>query len=32
SQRLVTVTKTAAGLRREEHGAVRFVPMQGGEP
>ena len=32
SQRLVTVTKTAAGLRREEHGAVRFVPMRGGEP
>jgi protein-L-isoaspartate(D-aspartate) O-methyltransferase len=28
-QRLVTVTKTAAGLDREEHGAVRFVPMQG---
>ena len=31
SQRLVTVTKTPAGPEREEHGAVRFVPMQGGE-
>jgi protein-L-isoaspartate(D-aspartate) O-methyltransferase len=31
SQRLVTATKTPDGLEREEHGAVRFVPMQGGE-
>jgi protein-L-isoaspartate(D-aspartate) O-methyltransferase len=30
-QTLVRVTKTDAGLEREDHGAVRFVPMQGGE-
>ncbi len=32
SQTLVKLTKTADGLDREEHGAVRFVPMQGGDP
>jgi protein-L-isoaspartate(D-aspartate) O-methyltransferase len=31
SQRLVTARKTPDGLERERHGAVRFVPMQGGE-
>ena len=31
-QTLVVGERTADGLRREEHGAVRFVPMQGGEP
>ena len=30
-QTLVRATKTGDGLRREDHGAVRFVPMQGGE-
>ncbi|QLD89259.1 protein-L-isoaspartate(D-aspartate) O-methyltransferase [Natronomonas salina] len=30
-QTLVRATKTDDGLRREDHGAVRFVPMQGGE-
>ena len=29
-QTLVKATKTEAGLDREDHGAVRFVPMQGG--
>jgi protein-L-isoaspartate(D-aspartate) O-methyltransferase len=31
SQTLVRATKTGDGLRREDHGAVRFVRMQGGE-
>ncbi len=30
-QRLVAATRTADGLDREDHGAVRFVRMQGGE-
>jgi len=30
-QTLVAGTRTAGGLDRETHGAVRFVPMQGGE-
>lgn len=30
-QTLVRATKTDDGLRREDHGGVRFVPMQGGE-
>jgi protein-L-isoaspartate(D-aspartate) O-methyltransferase len=30
-QTLVKGTKTEDGRRREDHGAVRFVPMQGGE-
>jgi len=30
-QTLVRVTRTEDGHRREEHGSVRFVPMQGGE-
>ena len=29
-QTLVRATRTDEGLRREDHGAVRFVPMQGG--
>ena len=31
SQTLVWATKTGGGLRRESHGAVRFVRMQGGD-
>ena len=31
SQTLVRATKTGGGLRRESHGAVRFVRMQGGD-
>ena len=31
SQTLVKATKTAGGLQRAEHGAVRFVRMQGGD-
>ena len=31
SQTLVKATKTAEGLQRAEHGAVRFVRMQGGD-
>jgi protein-L-isoaspartate(D-aspartate) O-methyltransferase len=30
-QRLVAATRTADGLDREDHGAVRFVRMQGGD-
>lgn len=30
-QTLVRATKTEDGLRREDHGGVRFVPMQSGE-
>lgn len=31
-QVLLRVTRTDEGIEREEHGGVRFVPMQGGDP